>query len=281
MHSKWVAFVVSATSCAAFGVGPAPALRRGAPDVVHGSVPRHALTEPRAHAHARQSSRLAMHIDPAQATDAFMALGAAAATASVATAKTAAAAYAVGGAAKATAAGATAAQSAGLSFDSLLEQVQSIQALVFALPAVVLKDPAVKSALASVQAVASSLQGAEVKAVKSIENLPAIKQLQAELNVLAKVLAPYEQAAAAKLNVEALMKQLPAPLQIVEKELEKMGKLVVQAITIISRDSDKDLFNGYPFNPQALLLWFTSLVAYSSVAFKDDAIPVNICRKYI
>ena len=125
---------------------------------------------------------------------------------------------------------------------------------VQALPAVILKDPAVKSALLAVQAFAGSVQGAEAQAVKAIESIPVVKQLQAELSVLAKVLQPYAQAASAKMNVEALVKQLPLPMQVVEKEMVKMAQGVAEVIHIISRDGDKDLFNGYPFNPQALVV---------------------------
>lgn len=96
------------------------------------------------------------------------------------------------------------------------------------------------------------IQGAEVQAVKAIESIPVVKQIQGELTVLAKALQPYTQAASAKMNVEALVKQLPAPMQAVEKELEKMVKGVAEIIHIISRDGDNDLFNGYPFNAQAL-----------------------------
>ena len=109
-------------------------------------------------------------------------------------------------------------------------------------------------ALLAVQAFAGSVQGAEAQAVKAIESIPVVKQLQAELSVLAKVLQPYAQAASAKMNVEALVKQLPLPMQVVEKEMVKMAQGVAEVIHIISRDGDKDLFNGYPFNPQALVV---------------------------
>jgi len=132
--------------------------------------------------------------------------------------------------------------------------VQGVLTAVQALPAVILKDPAVKSALLAVQAFAGSVQGAEAQAVKAIESIPVVKQLQAELSVLAKVLQPYAQAASAKMNVEALVKQLPLPMQVVEKEMVKMAQGVAEVIHIISRDGDKDLFNGYPFNPQALVV---------------------------
>jgi hypothetical protein len=230
-------------------------------------------------------------LDPAQGTDAFLALGAAAATAGAAAAgagvkaatgagaakaatgvgagaaakaatgtgagaaktagQTAAAAAAAAGAAGATA---TAGTPDALSVADLLKQLQDVQAAVRTLPAVVLKDPAVKSALASLQAIASSIQGEETKAMKSLESIPAVKQLQAELTVLAKALDGYKQAATAKLSVEALVKQLPAPLQTVEKLMESAAKDFAAFITIISRDGDKDLFNGYPFNPQALMV---------------------------
>ena len=96
---------------------------------------------------------------------------------------------------------------------------------VQALPAVILKDPAVKSALLAVQAFAGSVQGAEAQAVKAIESIPVVKQLQAELSVLAKVLQPYAQAVSAKMNVEALVKQLPLPMQVVEKEMVKWHRV--------------------------------------------------------
>jgi len=171
------------------------------------------------------------------------------------------------------AAGAAAGDGSSLTFKDLVQQLQAVQASVLALPAVVLKDPAVKSALASLQAFSSSLQRAEVQAVKSIESVPVVKQLQSELAVLAKALEPYKQAAAANLNVANLVKQLPAPLQTVEKEVEKLAAGVSELIHIISHDGDKDLFNGYPFNKDALALWFASVFAYSSVAYKDDATP--------
>jgi len=132
--------------------------------------------------------------------------------------------------------------------------VQGVLTAVQALPAVILKDPAVKSALLAVQAFAGTVQGAEAQAVKAIENIPVVKQLRVELSVLAKVLQPYAQAASAKMNVEALVKQLPLPMQVVEKEMVKMAQGVAEIIHIISRDGDKDLFNGYPFNPQALVV---------------------------
>ena len=259
-----------------------------------------------------------MVLDPAQATDAFIGLAQGAA---------ASAAAAKAGAGAATTAAATAA--AGDTFKDLLQQLQAVQVSVLALPTTVLKDPAVKSALTSLQAFSSSLQGAEVLALKSIESVPIWKLLQSELAVLAKALEPYKQAAAAKLNVGYLVTQLPAPLQMAEKELEKLLAGISEVIHIVSHDGDKDLFNGYPFNKDALAvcfvcvcvqvcvslgalelgqdlwrgvcsagmslgadkmcvracvrmcecgvwggqLWFASVIAYSSVAYKDDETP--------
>jgi hypothetical protein len=104
---------------------------------------------------------------------------------------------------------------AGYTFEDLLQQVQAVQSSVLALPAIVLKDPEVKSELASLQAFSSSLQGADVQAVKSIDSVPIVqtvfcKQLQSKLTLLAKALEPYKQAAAATLNVAYLVTQLEA-----------------------------------------------------------------------
>ena len=239
------AALAAASSCAAFTGGPTLALRRADAGVHSGASSRPVAARPGAARLAQAgASRLAMVVDPAQATDAFIALGAAAAT-------TKAAAGATAGAAAATAASAGA-QAAPV--DEVLRQLQAVQAQVLALPAVVLKDPAVKVALSSVQSFAGSVQGAEAKVLQSIEGIPAVKQLQAELTVLAKALEPYKQAASAKLNIESMIKQLPPPLQAVEKEIEKAAKMIAEIITVISRDGDKDLFNGYPFNPQALMV---------------------------
>ena len=201
-------------------------------------------------------------VDPAQATDAFIALAAGAATAGAATAGAAK----TGAAAATAAAAAAAVDQSDLTVDSLLKQVQLLQSATMALPAIVLKDPSIKSAIASVQASAAYLQGVEVAVVKSVESIPAVKQLQGEVTMLAKALEPYLQPA-------SLVKQLPQPLQIVEKEMEKIAMQIGEAIAIISRDGDQDLFNGYPFNAPALVFWFTSVVAYSSVAQLDDETP--------
>jgi hypothetical protein len=196
-----------------------------------------------------------MVVDPAQATDAFILLAQGAA---------ASAAAAKAGAGAATTAAATAA--AGDTFKDLLQQVQAVQVSVLALPTTVLKDPAVKSALTSLQAFSSSLQGAEVQALKTIESVPVFKQLQSELAVLAKALEPYKQAAAVKLNVEYLVTQLPAPMQMAEKELEKLVAGISEVIHIVSHDGDKDLFNGYPFNKDALAVCLACVCVQVSVS---------------
>ena len=222
-----------------------------------------------------------MMVDPQQATDAFLALSQAAATAGGAAAAAkasgaAAASQAAGTAsAKASAAASAAAVGAGgLSVESLLKQLAGVQAAISALPAVVLKDPAIKSALASLQGIAGALQGEEAKVIKTLQSIPQVKQLQGELTALAKTLEGYKQAASARLSVETLIRQLPAPLQTIEKMAEKMLQDLAAVVTVISRDSDKELFNGYPFNPQALVLWAASVCAYSSVAWRDeDAVP--------
>ena len=151
-----------------------------------------------------------MVLDPAQATDAFIGLAQGAA---------ASAAAAKAGAGAATTAAATAA--AGDTFKDLLQQLQAVQVSVLALPTTVLKDPAVKSALTSLQAFSSSLQGAEVLALKSIESVPIWKLLQSELAVLAKALEPYKQAAAAKLNVAYLVTQLEATASTSETQMAR------------------------------------------------------------
>jgi len=240
-----VAALAAASSCAAFTGGPANVLRRTDAGVHGGASSRPAARPGAARLGQRRAARLAMVVDPAQATDAFIALGAAAAT-------TKAAAGATVGAATAAAASAGGAQATFA--DDVLRQLQAVQAQVLVLPAVVLKDPIVKAALSSVQSFAGSIQGAEAKVLQTIDGIPAVKQLQAELTVLAKALEPYKQAAAAKLDIESLIKQLPPPLQAVEKEIEKAAKMIAEIITVISRDGDKDLFNGYPFNPQALMV---------------------------
>ena len=176
-----------------------------------------------------------MMVDPQQATDAFLALSQAAATAGGAAAAAkasgaAAASQAAGTAsAKASAAASAAAVGAGgLSVESLLKQLAGVQAAISALPAVVLKDPAIKSALASLQGIAGALQGEEAKVIKTLQSIPQVKQLQGELIALAKTLEGYKQAASAQLSVETLIRQLPAPLQTIEKMAAIVDKKLKQ-----------------------------------------------------
>ena len=126
-------------------------------------------------------------------------------------------------------------ETAGYTFEDLLQQVQAVQSSVLVLPAIVLKDPAVKSALASLQAFRSSLQGAEGQAVKSIDSVPIVrsvfcKQLQSKLTLLAKALDPYKQAEAAKLNVAYLVTQLEATTSTSETQMVPgaSGDLVIK-----------------------------------------------------
>ena len=285
MMRRWTALAVAASSCAAFSVAPAPGLRL-ANAGVEGRPPARLSPAHLERVDAKRSrsagaARLSMMVDPQQATDAFLALSQAAATAGGAAAAAkasgaAAASQAAGTAsAKASAAASAAAVGAGgLSVESLLKQLAGVQAAISALPAVVLKDPAIKSALASLQGIAGALQGEEAKVIKTLQSIPQVKQLQGELTALAKTLEGYKQAASARLSVETLIRQLPAPLQTIEKMAEKMLQDLAAVVTVISRDSDKELFNGYPFNPQALVLWAASVFAYSSVALRDEgAVP--------
>jgi len=117
-------------------------------------------------------------------------------------------------------------ETAGYTFEDLLQQVQAVQSSVLDLPAIVLKDPAIKSALASLQAFSSSLQDAEMQAVKRSDSVPIVKtvfckQLQSKLTLLAKALEPYKQAAAAKLNVAYLVTQLEATASTSETQMAR------------------------------------------------------------
>lgn len=80
-----------------------------------------------------------------------------------------------------------------------------------------------------------------------------------------------------------IMKSLPPPVLAAEKSLEVALKPLISFITpyaaalatfihVISHDSNNDLFDGYPFNAPALVMWAASVYVFSSIAYQDDEV---------
>ena len=110
----------------------------------------------------------------------------------------------------------------------------------------------------------------------------AAKPLQPIASAASQATKPIQAAAAdaskaASQILPAAQKMLPPEVMAAEKQLEKaltpIATVVALWIHDISRDSDNDLFNGYPFNAPALGIWAASVYAFSSIAWKDDEVP--------
>eukprot|EP00286_Rhodomonas_abbreviata_P019417 CAMPEP_0181298536 /NCGR_PEP_ID=MMETSP1101-20121128/5836_1 /TAXON_ID=46948 /ORGANISM="Rhodomonas abbreviata, Strain Caron Lab Isolate" /LENGTH=964 /DNA_ID=CAMNT_0023403567 /DNA_START=29 /DNA_END=2920 /DNA_ORIENTATION=+ len=152
---------------------------------------------------------------------------------------------------------------------AVVTAVVKLKATILALPAAALKTPEVASALKAVNA---------FLAQSGLAKAPALLQKQLQpLQAALKPYASYAETARASLTLDRVLSFLPPQVQQAEKAAEKAAapfvKYASNAIRVISHDNDKDLFNGYPFNPKALALWAGSVFAFSSIAFKDDEVP--------
>jgi hypothetical protein len=161
---------------------------------------------------------------------------------------------------KGTAASATGAAAAAASPD-VIKTLEALQKSVQTLPATVASIPAMKSAIAAASA-------ALAKSGATAQTAVLTKQLAAVSKALS--------AAAAKAGA-SVTAATPAPVKAAAASataaVSPIVKEVAAAIKAISRDTDNDLFNGYPFNAPALVVWASSVVAFSSIAKADNEVP--------
>lgn len=148
----------------------------------------------------------------------------------------------------------------------LIAELVRLKATLLALPASILKLPEVTSAL---KAVNTFLYQSGISKQAAM--------LQNQLKPLQSVLTSYSSAIKASVSVDKVLALLPPQVLQAEKAAEKTAaptlKAIANAIHVISGDTDKDLFNGYPFNPQALALWAASVVGFSSISWYDTEVP--------
>mmetsp|Transcript_29999 Transcript_29999/g.73864 ORF Transcript_29999/g.73864 Transcript_29999/m.73864 type:complete len:1055 (+) Transcript_29999:13-3177(+) len=71
----------------------------------------------------------------------------------------------------------------------------------------------------------------------------------------------------------AASRAIEMALQPVQDFVAPLAETVADFIHEVSNDIDRDLFNGYPFNPVSLGLWGASVVAFSNIVLKDDEVP--------
>ena len=143
----------------------------------------------------------------------------------------------------------------------VIKTLEALQKSVQTLPATVASIPAMKSAIAAASA-------ALAKSGATAQTAVLTKQLAAVSKALS--------AAAAKAGASATA-ATPAPVKAAAASataaVSPIVKEVAAAIKAVSRDTDNDLFNGYPFNAPALVVWASSVVAFSSIANADNEVP--------